>query len=55
MAATETTTSQQAQPARNTSHVLPAWHASLALYREPSPGKSLWQLLNTLLPYFGLW
>ncbi len=55
MTAIETTAANQSRPAQYTGHVLPAWHASLALYREPSPGKSLWQLLNTLLPYGALW
>jgi omega-6 fatty acid desaturase (delta-12 desaturase) len=45
----------QAQPAPGAVRRLPAWHASLAAYREPSIGKSGWQLLNTLLPYGILW
>jgi omega-6 fatty acid desaturase (delta-12 desaturase) len=33
----------------------PAWHTSLRNYRNPSAGKAVGQLANTLLPYIGLW
>ncbi|MFO7607395.1 MAG: fatty acid desaturase [Desulfurivibrionaceae bacterium] len=33
----------------------PDWHAALADYREPSSRTAVWQLLNSFLPYCGLW
>jgi omega-6 fatty acid desaturase (delta-12 desaturase) len=33
----------------------PAWHATLADYKKSSAWKASWQLVNTALPYFGLW
>jgi len=33
----------------------PAWHAALSDYRHSSSGIAIWQLTNTLVPYFGLW
>ena len=33
----------------------PAWHATLANFRDPDLRKSSWQLANTLLPYGCLW
>jgi omega-6 fatty acid desaturase (delta-12 desaturase) len=33
----------------------PAWFKSTAKYAQPSRRKSLWQLFNTLVPYFALW
>jgi len=34
---------------------LPAWHTTMAAYREPSSVKACWQLINTLVPYGCLW
>lgn len=34
---------------------VPAWHATLSKYRDPSDLKAAWQLLNTLLPYGVFW
>lgn len=31
------------------------WKQTVAQYRQPSLGKAVWQLLNTLLPYLLLW
>ena len=31
------------------------WQALAAPFREPSLGRSLWQLVNTLVAYFGAW
>jgi omega-6 fatty acid desaturase (delta-12 desaturase) len=33
----------------------PAWHSSLSDYRKPTTVIAVWQLLNTFLPYCGLW
>ncbi len=33
----------------------PAWHSSLSDYRKPTTVTAVWQLLNTFLPYCGLW
>ena len=33
----------------------PAWHRDLARYAHPSQRKAIWQLVNTLGPYIGLW
>jgi omega-6 fatty acid desaturase (delta-12 desaturase) len=32
-----------------------AWREIVGHYREPSLGKAIWQLANTLLPYAGTW
>lgn len=34
---------------------LPAWHAATAAYMQPQLRKAVWQLTDTLLPYFALW
>lgn len=33
----------------------PAWHSALINYRESSTWTASWQLMNTLIPYLGLW
>jgi omega-6 fatty acid desaturase (delta-12 desaturase) len=33
----------------------PAWYAGTAKYRHPDLRKSLWQLIDTFIPYFVLW
>ncbi len=33
----------------------PTWHAGLSAYRKPSTLTAVWQLVNTFLPYCGLW
>jgi omega-6 fatty acid desaturase (delta-12 desaturase) len=33
----------------------PDWYRTIAKYARPNPSKSVWQLLNTLVPYCGLW
>ena len=33
----------------------PVWHTALSNYKAPSIRKAVWQLANTLLPYFLLW
>jgi omega-6 fatty acid desaturase (delta-12 desaturase) len=33
----------------------PEWYSTLSTYEEPSLGKAIWQLTNTLVPYFLLW
>lgn len=35
-------------------YVWPEWHAGLAQYRTPDNWRAVWQLTNTLLPYFAL-
>ena len=32
-----------------------AWKKIVARYQKPSTGRAVWQVLNTLLPYAGLW
>lgn len=33
----------------------PGWLQATAKYEQPSLPKSIWQMVNTLVPYFGLW
>ena len=33
----------------------PAWYLATAKYGQSNLGKSLWQILDTLVPYFALW
>jgi omega-6 fatty acid desaturase (delta-12 desaturase) len=33
----------------------PPWHQDLARYAQPNQRKALWQLVNTFVPYLGLW
>jgi omega-6 fatty acid desaturase (delta-12 desaturase) len=33
----------------------PAWHQDVARYAEPNQRKAIWQLVDTLGPYIGLW
>ena len=33
----------------------PAWYQATAKYAQSNPGRSLWQIIDTLVPYFGLW
>ncbi len=33
----------------------PAWHVTLANYRQASTWRAIWQLLNTVVPYIALW
>jgi omega-6 fatty acid desaturase (delta-12 desaturase) len=32
-----------------------AWKEIVAKYQRPSRGRSIWQMVNTLVPYIGLW
>ena len=32
-----------------------AWKAIVLKYQQPSVGRAVWQLVNTLVPYVGLW
>src|SRR6266404_9723504 len=32
-----------------------AWKEIVARYQKPSVGRGVWQILNTLVPYAGLW
>ena len=36
-------------------HEWPPWYAPLARFKTPRLRNSLWQLANTLLPYFAIW
>ncbi len=36
-------------------HEWPDWYLALAKYKDSSAGKSIWQLMNTVIPYFLLW
>ena len=31
------------------------WYRALAKYEKPDPRKAVWQILNTVVPYFALW
>ena len=31
------------------------WRAVVARYQKPSVGRAVWQIVNTLVPYLGLW
>ena len=33
----------------------PAWHQDVARYAHPNQRRAIWQLVNTLGPYIGLW
>ncbi|MFZ2658650.1 MAG: fatty acid desaturase [Victivallales bacterium] len=55
MAAAETASSNKNQNEQGSGREWPAWHATLSNYKDTSAIKSLWQLTDTLLPYFGLW
>jgi omega-6 fatty acid desaturase (delta-12 desaturase) len=33
----------------------PAWYQDVARYAQPNRGKAIWQLVNTFVPYLGLW
>lgn len=33
----------------------PSWYLSLSAFRDPSNKQAIWQLINTLIPYFFLW
>jgi omega-6 fatty acid desaturase (delta-12 desaturase) len=35
--------------------IWPDWHQKLDIYRKPDNQKAIWQLANTLIPYFCLW
>lgn len=40
---------------KNTSNTWPDWYSTLDAFRRSRPLKSVWQLINTLLPYGALW
>lgn len=40
---------------RKTSKSKPDWYKLTAKYERPSTGRALWQIVNTLVPYLGLW
>ncbi len=44
-------TSSSPQPASNGSD----WKPIVVRYQQPSPGRALWQVVNTLVPYAALW
>lgn len=53
---TETaTTSGNVADANRSMHKWPPWHSRLADYRSPSGWAASWQLMNTFIPYCGLW
>ena len=47
--------SKAMQPLQNMGHERPVWLPSLLNYRDPSIGKSAWQLLSALVTYACLW
>jgi len=40
---------------KNTSSSSQSWHAIIAKYNKPKLSKSIWQMINSLGPYFLLW
>jgi omega-6 fatty acid desaturase (delta-12 desaturase) len=42
-------------PANNPAKTAPGWKAIVARYQEPALWRGIWQVLNTLVPYAGLW
>lgn len=55
MTAEESAASPTRQGEQLSGRALPAWHAAMSAYREPSGVKAGWQLVNTLVPYGCLW
>jgi omega-6 fatty acid desaturase (delta-12 desaturase) len=55
MAGNGTEALNTAAPARGAAHSFPAWHAQMAEFRTIRHSRSIWQLVNTLIPYLGLW
>lgn len=55
MTATDTASSRKPRQARGPRREWPAWHAMLSSYRRPSAGKATWQLVDTVVPYVGMW
>src|SRR5688572_12748937 len=45
----------EAETDKPQSNVPQAWKAIVAKYQEPSTGRALWQVVNTLVPYAALW
>lgn len=46
------------QPKRDLAHVQPTqqdWHAAVAKYQRPQLWHSMWQLINTMVPYVVVW
>lgn len=43
------------KPEKRATRIWPAWHSTLSNFRQPSTRTAVWQLLNSLLPYFALW
>ena len=55
MATAETASFSKTQQEPSAGGNGPAWHAALSNHRDPSAWKAGWQLIDTLLPYCGLW
>lgn len=53
--ANQHTPSSSGTAEEQTSVSLPAWHATLSDFRTPSTWRASWQIINTLVPYCGLW
>jgi len=49
------TNSDGLPPANNPAKTAPGWKAIVARYQEPALWRGIWQVLNTLVPYAGLW
>ena len=40
---------------KSTGYKWPDWHPKLLAFKSSDNMKSFWQLINTMVPYFGLW
>jgi acyl-lipid omega-6 desaturase (Delta-12 desaturase) len=40
---------------KGSGRIWPDWYAALATFRNSDSRKAAWQLINTLVPYCGLW
>jgi acyl-lipid omega-6 desaturase (Delta-12 desaturase) len=49
------TSSSNDPKAKSSLHKMPPWHSQLVNYRAPNGWTASWQLMNTFLPYCGLW
>src|SRR5262249_43238655 len=49
------TNNDELPPANSPAKTAPGWKAIVARYQEPALWRGIWQVLNTLVPYAGLW
>lgn len=51
----ETSSSNSNEKQKSSGYVWPEWYSELVTFRHSDSRKAIWQLLNTLVPYGGLW